>query len=169
MFLVNEAHYKCMIIGNWRFWLIDVDLFCSGKGKDHLVPVFFPKETWKAMHFLCNETNRKQAGVSQKNKYIFASTRGSDSHITGWHCMNDILESLGMKGRINPTGNRHRVASLMARFDLSESEKDLIYQHFGHSKNMNLDVYQACPGSLQLKTTGKLLKQIKVHEKGTEC
>lgn len=81
--------------------------------------------------------------------------------------MNDILVSLSLKGLINPTGNRHRVASLMAKFDLKESEKDLIYQHFGHSKHINIDVYQACPGSLQLKTTGNLLKQIKEHDKGT--
>ena len=121
------------------------------------------------MHFLCDETIRNRAGVSPKNKYIFSSTRGSDSHITGWHCMNDILVSLEMKGRINPTGNRHRVASLMAKFDLSEAEKDLVYQHFGHSKDMNINVYQACPGSLQLKTTGNLLKQIKEHKKGTRC
>lgn len=131
------------------------------------MPVFFTKETWKALDFLCDPGNRERDGVSPKNKYIFASTKGSDSRITGWHCMNDILVSLSMKELINPTGNRHRVASLMAKFNLKESEKDLVYQHYGHSKDMNVNVYQACPGSLQLRTTGNLLKQIEENDKGT--
>ena len=133
----------------------------SGKGKDHLVPVFFPRETWNAMHFLCDESNRRQAGVSEKNKYIFSSTRNSDTHVSGWHCVNDILVNLEMKGKINPTGNRHRVSSLLAKFDLSDAEKNLVFQHMGHSKHINEDVYQACPGSMQLAVTGQLLKQIK--------
>ena len=66
-----------------------------------------------------------------------------------------------MKGIVNPTANRHRVSSIMAKFDLSDSEKNLVFQHFGHTMEMNQNVYQACPGSMQLKVTGELLKQIK--------
>ena len=94
-----------------------------------MVPVFFHKETWKGMELLCDETIREQVGISRKNKYIFASTRGSDSHVSGWHCMNDVLEQLQIKGKMNPTSNRHRVANLMAKFELSHTE------HFGHSKD----------------------------------
>ena len=65
--------------------------FFLGKGKDHLVPVFFTKEVWKGMVFLCDKSIRAQAGVNIKNEYIFASTRGSDSHVNGWHCMNEVL------------------------------------------------------------------------------
>lgn len=65
--------------------------FQTGKGKDHLVPVFFPSETIKGMNFLTDNAIRKQAGVSIKNTYVFASTRGSDSYVSGWHCMNDVL------------------------------------------------------------------------------
>ena len=36
----------------------------------------------------------------------------------------------------------------------------MIYQHFGHSKRINPNVYQAPPGSLQLQITGQLLLQI---------
>ena len=110
----NEAHLKLIYC---------INTSVLGKGKDHLVPVFFPEETWKAMHFLCDKNYRSQAGVSVKNAYIFASTRNSDSHVSGWHCVNHILEQLQMKGIVNPTANRHRVSSIMAKFDLSDSEK----------------------------------------------
>lgn len=80
--------------------------------------------------------------------------------------MNDILEQLQIKGKMNPTSNRHRVANLMAKFELSHTERNLVFQHFGHSKDVNENVYQACPGSMQLKVTGNLLQQIKDNKKG---
>ena len=138
----------------------------TGKGSDHLVPVFYPEETWKGVKFLTDDNIRRQAGVSKKNHYIFSSTRGSDVYVSGWHCMNEILTRLSMKGMINPTRNRHRVASLMAKLELSEKEKEMIFKHFGHSKSINENVYQACPGSTQLKTTGKILKNLKEGKTG---
>ena len=132
----------------------------TGKGSDHLVPVVFPPETIEAMKFLTNKEVRRHAGVSEQNVYIFASTQQSNSHASGWHCINDILTRLSLKGAINATKNRHRVASLLAKLELSEKEKSLIFQHFGHSKEMNEHVYQAPAGSMQLKTTALLLKQV---------
>ena len=65
-----------------------------------------------------------------------------------------------MKGAINATRNRHRVASLLGKLELSEHEKSLIFKHFGLSKFINENVYQAAAGSLQLQTTGKRLIEI---------
>ena len=132
----------------------------TGKGSDHLVPVIFTPETVKGMQYLTNNEVRKSAGVHEKNPYVFASTHNSKSHASGWHSINDILERLSLKGAINATRNRHRVASLLAKLQLSEHEKNLIYKHFGHSKFINENVYQAAPGSLQLQTTGKRLMEI---------
>lgn len=55
--------------------------------------------------------------------------------------------------------NRHRVASMLAKLQLSKKEQDLVFQHFGHSEHIN-KVYQAPPGSMQLQTTEKRLLQI---------
>ena len=44
--------------------------------------------------------------------------------------------------------------------NLDEHEQNLIYQHFGHSKTVNQDIYQAAAGSRQLQTTGKLLLKV---------
>ena len=59
-----------------------------------------------------------------------------------------------MKGALNATRNRHRVASLLRKV------KPLIFKHFGHSKFINENVYQAAAGSVQLQTTGKRLMEI---------
>ena len=132
----------------------------TGKGSDHLVPVIFPPESLSAMKFLTKEEVRKDAGVHPNNRYIFASTQNSESHASGWHCINDILKKLSLSGALNATKNRHRVASLLAKLKLSEKEKDLIYKHFGHSEKINQNVYQAPPGSQQLRHTGKRLLEI---------
>ena len=129
----------------------------TGKGANHLVPVMFPPETIFAMKYLANQDVRRQAGVMDSNDFVFASTQKGSSHASGWHCINDILKRISLEGAINATRNRHRVASLLAKLNLSDNEKNLIYQHFGHSKNVNESIYQSAAGSLQLKNTGKRL------------
>ena len=132
----------------------------TGKGGDHLVPVIFPGDTIAGMKYVTNPNIRLEAGVNLRNNYIFPSTQNSLGHASGWLEVNDILLRLNKKGAINATRNRHRVASLLAKFHLSQKEKDLIFQHFGHSEHMNKNVYQAPPGSQQLQSTGRLLSEI---------
>ena len=138
--------------------------FQTGKGADHLVPVMFPPETHEAMRYLTNEEIRRDAGVKEGNQYIFASTQNSNSHASGWHCINSILERLSLKGALNATKNRHRVASLLAKLQLSEKEKDLIFKHFGHSGKINQNIYQAAAGTMQMQTTGQRLLEIHQSE-----
>jgi len=132
----------------------------TGKGADHLVPLIFPPETIKAMKFLIDKSVRKEAGVNEKNVYVFGSTKNSTSHVIGWHCIDEILKRISIQGAVNATKNRHRVSSLLAKLELSEFEKKMIYQHFGHSQNINENVYQAPAGAIQLQTTGKRLLAI---------
>ena len=131
-----------------------------GKGSDHLVPVMFPSMAIKGMNYITNESVRVEAGVNKENSYVFPSTQNSKGHASGWHSINEILTQLNRKGAINATRNRHRVASLLAKLQLSKQEQDLIFQHFGHSENINMNVYQAPLGAMQLKTTGQRLLQI---------
>lgn len=51
------------------------------------------------------------------------------------------------------------MAMLLARLQLSDKEKQLVFTHFGHSENINKHKYQAV-GTLQLQTTGKRLSEI---------
>ena len=134
--------------------------FQTGKGNNHLVPVIFPSETLNAVKFLADPHIRQSAGVLSTNNYLFPSTQHGKGHADGWHSINDILKKLSLKGAINATRNRHRVASLLAKLSLTEKEKDLIYKHFGHSEEINQGVYQAAGGSQQLNVTGNYLSQI---------
>lgn len=135
--------------------------FQTGKGADHLVPVFFPPCTHKAMKYLVSKEARDNAGVSPANNYIFANTQGSNKYTGGWHCINEMLTKVGRTGSFNATKNRHRIATLLARMNLNENEKKLIFQHFGHSQTMNEDVYQAAGGSRQIQSTGKMLQRVR--------
>ena len=132
----------------------------TGKGSDHLVPVMFPHETIKGMQYLTSPEVRANVGVNKDNPYVFASTQNSKGHAYGWHCISDILKRLSLKGAINATRNRHRVASLLGKLKLSEHEKSLIFNHFGHCRYINENVYQAAAGSVQLQITGKQLMEI---------
>lgn len=73
-----------------------------------------------------------------------------------------MLIKILKKGAFNATKNRHRVASILAKFNVNESEKQLVYEHFGHSKKMNQDVYQTAAGSRQIQTTGKMLLEVRL-------
>ena len=101
----------------------------------------FPEESHKALRYLADKDVRSRAGISPNNEYLFPSTKNSLSHADGWHCINDVLMKLDKKGAINATANRHRVATILARLSLNEKEKELIFKHFGHSKNMNENRY----------------------------
>ena len=131
-----------------------------GKGSNNLVPVWFPSESIQAMKFLTDSQIRKEAGVNEANPYIFASTQHRISHASKWHCINAMLVRLSRKGIINATKNRHHVASLLSKLQLSERKKDLIFKHFGHSQHINEGVYQATPGAVQIQMTGQRLLEI---------
>ena len=124
------------------------------------MPVFFPKVTHKALEYLVRGEVRDNANVSKENKYIFANTQQRKQYSNGWYCLNQMLTRITKKGAFNAPKNRHRVASILSRLNLNENEKQLIYDHFGHSAKMNQDVYQTAAGSRQLQTTGKMLLEV---------
>ena len=88
----------------------------TGEGANHLVSIMFTSETIQAMKYLTDEQIRREAGVNEKNMYVFASTKQSTSHASGWHCINEILKCLNLKGALNATkiqvcqkfGNGHK-------------------------------------------------------------
>ena len=138
------------------------------KSKDHLVPIIIPADTHHAMKFLVSDEARKNADVSEDNKFVFGCTKHSKSHVSGWHSVNNILIKLGLAGTINGTRNRHRVSTLFIDMGLLENEKHLIYDHFGHSEQIHKQIYQAPPAHKQFQLTGKYLQRLDEasHTKG---
>ena len=102
------------------------------------------------------------AGVVPTNKFLFASSQGSDSHVSGWHVVSGICKSLLLKstGDLIATNNRHRISTLFASLDVSKKDRELFYSHMGHSEKMNTDIYQAPLALLEITKVGKHLMQI---------
>lgn len=53
----------------------------TGKGK-HLVSVFFPKDTHKALRKLTDVALRAKVGIPEGNKYLFPSINGLMDHVS---------------------------------------------------------------------------------------
>lgn len=114
------------------------------------------------MKLLTDVTVRKNSTVSESNVYVFASGKGSTKHFPGWHSLANVCDKLPIadKSRLNGTSNRHRLSTILGGLNLSNIERELVFKHFGHSKEMNEHIYQAPAAHLQLATTGKFLSQV---------
>ncbi|XP_047131219.2 uncharacterized protein LOC136071695 [Hydra vulgaris] len=134
----------------------------SGKGSNHLVPVLIPEDTVRAMEILSDPVVRSNVGVLESNVYVFPSCQSSEKHCSGWHSLTNVCDKLPIinKSRLTGTTNRHRLSTLMAAINLSDLEKSLVFKHFGHSKNINENIYQAPAAHQQILSTGKHLLAI---------
>ena len=137
-------------------------IYMTGKGNNHLVPVIIPEDTILAMKKLSNESFRKVGGVLANNKFIFASSKESENHVSGWHVVNQICSKLVLKlpKDIIAIKNRHRISTLFTSLDVEDKDKELFYSHMGHSEKMNQDFYQAPLALLELTRVGKQLMKI---------
>ena len=138
--------------------------FQEGKGHKQ-VPVFIPPDLVPAMEFLCSAEVRKESDVAADNDYVFPSTKGSDNHVSGWHALMACCKKGNLEGKVTGTMNRHRVSTLIGALGLPESEQQLAFDHFGHSGDINRNIYQVPQAERQLASTGKYLQMI---DKGLE-
>lgn len=111
---------------------------------------------------MCDEKFRKLAGVNPTNLYIFASTRGSEDHQSGWHALYNISSKLDLEepDKIKATSNRHRISTLFASLDMSPNDRALFFKHMGHSEAINEHVYQNPMAIREVVTVGKSLLNI---------
>ena len=137
-------------------------VYMSGKGNNHLVPVLIPPDTIPALKKLASVSLRSISGVLPSNKFLFASTQSSESHVSGWHAVNFVVKSLDLKSSddLIATKNRHRISTLFAAFDVQQKDRELFFSHMGHSENMNRDVYQAPLAIHAITRVGKHLMDI---------
>ena len=117
------------------------------------------------MEFLCSAEVRKESDVAANNDYVFPSTKGSDNHVSGWHALMACCKKGNLEGKVTGTMNRHRVSTLIGALGLPESEQQLAFDHFGHSGDINRNIYQVPQAERQLASTGKYLQMI---DKGLE-
>ena len=121
------------------------------------MPLIFPNDTVQALRILADYNIRKNAEISISNKYVFASTKNSERHLSGWHAINGFRVELNLENAstITATKNRHKMSTKYAMLDMSESEKESFYNHMGHSKTMNQNRNQCPPSLKEITSVGK--------------
>ena len=72
-------------------------MYMTGKGQNNLVPVLIPPDTTPALAKLANTEVRRDASVLPENQFLFASTRSSEGHTSGWHAIHSVIDKLNLK------------------------------------------------------------------------
>jgi hypothetical protein len=114
------------------------------------------------MNCLCDNEVREMAGIPNDNKYVFACTQNSSTHVSGWLALDIVCKEAGIQNnaRINATKNRHRVSTMYAAFELPEAKRALFFKHMGHSAQINENIYQAPLAIQEITHIGSVLHHI---------
>ncbi|XP_077966290.1 uncharacterized protein LOC120348272 isoform X6 [Styela clava] len=135
-------------------------MYQGGKGNNHLVPVLVPIDCVAGLDFLVNLDIRKNSDVHKENRFIFASTRLSMEHASGWHATKEVVDAAGVKAVVTATKMRHRASTLYACLDIPEQQQQVFFRHMGHSSDINKNVYQ-CPLAIEeITQVGKYFADI---------
>ncbi|XP_065680452.1 uncharacterized protein LOC124806761 [Hydra vulgaris] len=137
--------------------------YMAGKGT-HRVPVIILADTLRALSIISNINIRNKVNIPKNNPYLFACTRNSNSHTSGWNAIDSIVKTLPLKKteNFNATKNRHRLSSIFATLDLSTQDRDLWFKHIGHSEETNKSTYQIPLGMLDIVKVRKRLMNIEL-------
>ena len=92
---------------------------------------------------------------------MFASTKMSMDHVSGWHAVNRISKAAGVTcpDLLNATRMRHLISTLYAAADVAESQRHLFYKHMGHSEAVNNSIYQAPLSHQEISHVGRHLAE----------
>lgn len=135
--------------------------YIAGKG-NRMVPIIIPSDTIEGMKILVDTNRRTEVGIPSSNQFAFANTGHSSNHVLGWACINTLCLNAEVKTphRLTATKQRHRLSTRFATLETTESERRLIYNHFGHEPQVNETSYQHPLAFMELTTVGKQLAAI---------
>ena len=108
---------------------------------------------------------RESARVNPANPFLFPYTQNYLDHVSGPAAINQISRKAGVHSiqLTTATKLRHKMSTDYALLDIPDREKELFYNHMGHSKQMNVNVYQT---PLALVTLAKVGTQLHRFDKG---
>lgn len=126
------------------------------------MPLIIPPDTATGLDMLASNEIRNTCGVVPDNVYLFANTKNSEDHASGWHSLHRIIKKLPLKepNKIKSTSNRHRISTILASLDISDKDRALFYKHMGHSEKINQTIYQAPATVMEVTGVGKHLQMI---------
>ncbi|XP_065667007.1 uncharacterized protein LOC136087619 [Hydra vulgaris] len=127
-------------------------------------------QTIKITYMAGKGTKQVPVLIPPDNKYLFACTKNSDSHTSGWSAIHSIALKLDLKKPENfkATGNRHYISTIFSELDLPESDRELFYTHMGHSKDTNKNTYQTPQAMRTITHIGSRLLEIEGGNKVQE-
>lgn len=103
-----------------------------GKGAS-LVPVIFPRSIEIAISFLADKSKRQNAGVANKNDFLFPYTQYSEDGSMGYNEIRDVCEIVQIP-TVTATAMPHRASTLFLKIEeLSESWIRTFMEHKEHS------------------------------------
>jgi len=135
----------------------------AGKGKKQLVSVLIPNDCMSGMQFLSSDEVRAHAGVASLNKFVFANTQLSLDHVSGWAATKEICDKAQLSHRLTATDMRHRVSTFYASLEVPQEERNLFYNHMGHSEYINQNVYQCPMAAATIMKVGRQLERLDTH------
>jgi len=90
------------------------------------------------------------------NEYVFAAANSS-THISGYHELLAVQDLVKKRDRVTATIMRHYLSTLREQTKSSSRDDARWYEHMGHTKNTNKEVYQCPPALSTLVNVGKFL------------
>ena len=137
------------------------DKICYQAGKgNRLVDVIIPEDTVKTCQLLADGELRIHAGVKKDNKFLFACTISSEDHATGPQAVQQVRLAAGISTNLTATKMRHRASTVHASLERTAHEKDLFFNHMGHSKDINENIYQCHLAKATKNVVGDFLRQL---------
>ena len=67
---------------------------------------------------------------------IFLSTNNSKDQVSGWYFIENICKDANMSNALTAIEIRHRASTMFASTDASEPEREVFYEHMGHSESI---------------------------------
>ena len=131
-----------------------------GKGSRRMVPILIPVDMLTALKLLVKV--RPECAVDSANPYLFATTKSSDGHADGWQSVKATCVRAGVSqpDKLTATKMRHRASTFYALLDLPENERRAFYNHMGHSRAVNEEVYQCPPSLIEITKVGRYLEDL---------
>ena len=112
--------------------------YLNGKGS-----CIIPNDSIPAVHRLCLDATRVQAGISHTKKFVFPSSREwSEKHVAGWFTTT-VCQQAGLENKnITATSQRQRSSTLYAAVHCGSEDGQHLYAHFGHEREVNEGTYE---------------------------
>ena len=116
---------------------------------------------------LADQQMRRDVGILDENSYVFTNTEMSPFHVLVWHATRKmcIEVKVAQPKLLTASKQRHRISTIYASLEVPETEREVFYRHMGHSRSVNIGIYQY---PLPLPEMTKVGKHPKDNDEGKD-